>query len=386
MLKKIVRDILGKEYQTLNLIEVSKKALFNNFHFFQKQHPEALVCPVLKSNAYGHGLKLVGKFVDEEIKPPFIIVDSLYEAYELSKVKIETPILIIGYTLPANFKTWRKLNFTFPAYDEETIAALAKYQPEARIHLKVDTGMSRLGIMPGQVPDFIKLIKKYPRLQIEGIYSHLSQADNNRQKKFTEEQLKKFRWFINQFEQAGLRFKWKHLAATSGSYQIKDPEINLIRLGLGFYGISPFAKNSKINHKLKKNLQPALKLTSHLAQVKEIPPKSKISYGGTFTTKKKTTVGIIPFGYYDGLDRRLSNKGKIKIKNKFSKILGRVCMNITIVDLNNVRHAKVGETVTIFDNNPESPNNIRNSAKLCQTIPYTLLVNLSETIRRRLVE
>ena len=385
MIKKTLRKIFGHPYQNLNLIEVSRSALLNNYHFFKRLNPKVKICPTLKSNAYGHGLKLIAQFIDQEIKAPFIAVDSLYEAYELEKIKIKTPILIIGYTFPKNFKIKKKLKFTFPAYDQETIKILDKYQPEAKIHIKVDTGMNRLGIKPEQIRDFIKSLKKIKRVQVTGIYSHLAQASDPQGKSFTKKQIKTFKEVIKIFEQEGFKFKWKHIAATAGSIQIKDPEFNLSRIGLGFYGISPFPEKSKLNQILKKSLKPALKLSSHIIQIKTINPKEQVGYNGTFTAKKKTKIGILPLGYYDGLDCRLSNKGMIKIKEKYCPIVGNICMNLTAINLNNVRHTRVGDKVTIYNNKTSSLNSIINSAKKVKTSPYNLLTNLSETTRRILI-
>lgn len=383
MIKDILRQFT-RQYRTLNLIEVEKKALVNNFRFFQKLHPEAKICPVLKSNAYGHGLKLVGKFVDQEIRPVFICVDSLYEAYELEKEKIKTPILIMGYTFPENFRIAKRLNFTFPVYDEETLAILNKYQPGAKIHIKVDTGMNRLGLPPGQIREFIRKLRDYKRITIEGVYSHLSMADDLTfaGKKFTGQQIKTFKEAIKLFEQEGINFKWKHIAATAGAMQIFDSEFNLIRLGLGFYGFSPFDDKTKPGKTLIKNLKPALKLSSHIVQIKEINEGDRVSYGGTFVASKKTKIGVLPIGYYDGIDRRLSNKGFARYKNTFCPIIGNICMNVIMIDVSGVGNPKVGDEVIIFEQSPFSPASIYQAAIAIETIPYTVLTDLSETTRR----
>lgn len=372
-------SILKKNYKTLNLIEVDSKALRHNYHYFQNLHAESQIAPVLKSNAYGHGLTLVGKYLDSEIKPPMICVDSLYEAHELTKVSIKTPILIMGYTFPENFSTHRKLkNIIFPAYDEPTLAALNQYQPGCRVHIKIDSGMNRLGIQPQQVPSFIKILKKYPHLNVEGIYSHLSQADIPARTHYTNRQIQSFKATIKTFESAGFKFKWKHIAATAGALTITDPEFNLIRLGLGFYGLSPLSKS--INP-----LRPALRLISHIAQIKTVEPGSEISYGGTYIAKKKMIIGILPLGYYDGIDRRLSNIGMTIIDNKPCPITGRVCMNVTIVDLSSLKKPYVGQPAIIYSNNPKDSNSISKVAEKIDTIPYTVMTGLSESTRRLLL-
>lgn len=374
----MLKKLFSRSYQVLNLIEIKKSALISNYRFFQKLYPPTKIAPVLKSNAYGHGLKLVAKFVDQEINPPFICLDSLYEAYELEGVKIKTPILIMGYTFPKNLKTFRKLRFVFPVYDLETAETINKHQPQAEIHFKIDTGMNRLGIQPKQVRNFIEKIKKLKNLKAGGIYSHLANPEN---KQFTRKQIKTFKEVINIFKQEGFFFQWRHISATGGSLEIKDPEFNLARIGLGFYGLSPFKKKTKLD----KALKPALKLSSHIVQIKTIGAGERVSYGNGFKTKEKTKIGILPLGYYDGLDRKLSNKGLVFVKNKKCPIIGKICMNLTVINLNGPAQIRVGEKVIIHDDKTSSVNSIKNSAEICQTIPYTLLASLSETTRRILI-
>jgi alanine racemase len=350
--------LFRKQYKTLNQIKINKSSLLDNFVFFQNQNPQAKICPVLKSNAYGHSLKLIGKFVDEHIRPEFICVDSLYEAYELEKTKIKTPILILGYTFPENFKH-RKLNFRLPVFDGETLKILNRYQPGIKVHIKVDTGMNRLGIKENQVASFIAALKQNPKIQVEGIYSHLADADNV-DAAFSLNQIETFKRIIKRFEVAGFKFKYKHICATAGSQKFKDPDFNLIRLGFGFYQVP----------------NPALKLISHIVDIKELQKGDVVSYNATFKAKEKMKIAVLPIGYYDGIDRRLSNTGSVSVGGIPCPIVGRVCMNITTIDVTKVKDVKIGQEVEI---------DIINQAELVHKSPYEALVNLSETTRRVLV-
>lgn len=376
------KNFFQKPFKTLNLIEVQKQALLHNFSYFQKLHPESQICLVLKSNAYGHGLKLIGGFIDKEIKPAFLGVDSLYEAYELQKTGIKTQILLFGYTFPENFKIWRKLKFSLPVYDQQTAIVLNQYQPGVKIHLKIDTGMNRLGIKPKQALAFATFLKKCQHLQIEGIYTHLSLVANKNSQDFTQKQIKLFKQTIKIFEKEGFKFKYKHVSATAGAMQIFDPEFNLIRIGRGFYGLSPFEEGTKFDQVLNKNLQPAMRFLTHIVQIKTIDKGDKVSYGGTFTAQKKMKIGILPLGYYDGLHRDLSNKGVVKIRDKFCPIIGQICMNLTMIDVSQIKNLKIGQEVIIFNNQTSSPNGFLNSARLIKTIPSVLMVNLSESTKR----
>lgn len=376
-------SFFNKSYKTLNLIEINKKSLLNNFNFFQNYNLHSKVCPVLKSNAYGHGLTLIAKFFSSEIKPEFLCIDSLYEAYELDKEKIKTPILILGYTFPQNF-TFKKLNFSLPIFDIETLEYLNKYQPGIKVHLKIDTGMNRLGIREQNYEKFAKALKQNPKVIVEGIYSHLSSADES-DDGFSLKQILSFKKAIKFFEDSNFSFKWKHINATSGFIKFKDKGFNLARVGLGIYGISPFQEKSKENYFLENNLKPALCLKSHIVEIKELKKGEAVGYNGLFKAKKQTRIAILPLGYFEGLDRRLKNKGVVKIEEKYFPIIGNLCMNITIVDISELDKHTTGQEVVIFDNSNSSQNSIANVAKKCKTIPYEILVKINPTVKRILV-
>jgi alanine racemase len=355
--------IFHRSYQVLNLIKIDTNSLKHNFHHFATTNPQADIAPVLKSNAYGHGLTQTAVFIDQHLKPPLIAVDSLYEAYELYKQHIRTPILILGYTLPQNYAIWKRLPFSFGVFDIETLTALNQHQPGAKIHIKLDTGMCRLGLQPSDIQAFIRVLKRCPHLKVEGIYSHLSQADTSRS--FSIKQINLFKHLVSQFESAGYNFKYKHIAATEAAHWLKDPYFNLIRLGIGFYGYS--SQNTRL-------LKPALSLTSHLAQVKTIPAGSIIGYGGTAKTTQPTTIGILPIGYADGLNRQLSNH---------DIFIGRISMNISTITLKHP--AKTGDPVTLIDSKPRAARSLYQHAKICRTIPYTILTGLNPSIKRTFI-
>ena len=371
-----------RSYQTLNLITINPRVLLDNYSFWQKQNPQAKIAPVLKSNAYGHGLELVGRFIDQKMDSPFIAVDSLYEAWKLEKAGVKTPILIIGYTVPDNFKIRKKLKFHLPVFDFETALTLLRYQPQTRLHLKIDTGMNRLGIKPNQVNRFIGFLKDHHlEKQVTGIYSHLACAGTDED--FTQKQVGIFKKVVVQFERAGFSFAWKHIAATAGSLTVKDPEFNLIRVGLGFYGYLPplVPRQGQALPRIK----PALKLTTRIVQVKTIDKGEIVSYGGRFRAQKKTTIGVLPIGYYDGLDRRLSGRGLVRIGSSYYPLVGSICMNIAMVDLSALKKPFVGQEVVVIDDQAKAKNSLMALSSLAKTIPYDLLVGLAQSTRRILI-
>lgn len=369
-------------YQTLNEIIIDPTALVANYHYFQTLNPQAVVCPVLKSNAYGHGLIQIAKIVDEKINPPFIMVDSLYEAYQILEQKIKTPILIMGYTDPHNYTIKKKLPFHFGVSDIDTLFSLNKYQPGASIHIKIDTGMCRLGIQQEDVLNFINALKKCPHLKIEGVFSHFSQADNPKKITYTNNQIKLFKKITQIFEDNGFSFKYKHIAATAGASYIHDPYFNLIRLGIGLYGISPFGPHTEIGRLQRLTLQPALEFNSEIALIKNIRPGSQVGYGGTYTAKQYELIAIITAGYHEGIPRQLSNKASFQIGNTNCPLVGNVSMNMSTVKIPRTINAKIGNKITIISANANSPCSVYKLSSILKTIPYTILTGLYPSTRR----
>lgn len=368
-------------YRHLNKILVNSTALTTNYHHLQQAHPEARIAPVLKSNAYGHGLVPVARIVDT-LNAPFLAVDSLYEAYELYKERIKTPIMILGYTHPENYKV-KRLPFHFVVFDLETAAVLNRYQPGANIHLFVDTGMTREGIMLEELPEFLESLKKLTKLSVVGLASHFADADSENNDDFSQLQIKNYKKALEIVQKHGFKPEWRHLSASAGTFKYTDPVFNLIRAGIAFYGINPLsagdAKHSAIP------LQPALRFETTLAQMKQIPQGSQVSYNGTYTAEHDLMVGILPVGYYDGLDRRLSNKGWVQVGEAWCPIIGRVCMNLTVIDLTPAPQAQVGDKVVVYSDQPQAKNSLRQAAATAGTIPYELMVKLAESVRREVI-
>ncbi len=365
-----------KEYKNLNLIEVSKTNLIFNYRYLSSLNRQVRVAAVIKSNGYGHGIINVAKILESE-NPPFFCVDSLYEAYELTKAKIKTPILITGYTNPQNLKV-RKLPLSFALYTLDLAEAINKYQPEADVHIFVDTGMRREGVTLEELPNFLRELKQFPNIKVEGIMSHLASA-NGKADPIFQNQIKNFKRALNIFKKFKIKPKWIHIAASGGLVNKETNKIisqisNLSRTGISLYGLSN-----------DKNLKPALKLITHLGQIKQLKKGETTGYDGTYKAKKDLTIGILPIGYNDGVDRRLSNKGVVTIDGISCPIIGRVSMNITTIDISLIKNPTTGKEILVYSNNPTDPNSIINCAKICNTITYVLLVDLESSIKRIII-
>jgi len=335
---------------------------------------------VLKSNAYGHGLKTVAKVFDS-LNCPYLTVDSLFEAYELQKAGVKTKILILGYTHPDNFKA-KKLPFEYVVYDLELAKTINQHQPGCNIHVFVDTGMCREGVTLSELPTFLKELQQLKQLRITGICSHLANADNPQDQAFTTQQIKNFQQALKLIRELGIEPQWRHVSASGGAFKVKDPTFNMIRAGLAHYGINPLETKDPESKNLQ--LLPVLRFTSTIVQIKDVQKGDRVGYNGTFTATRPMKIGLLPAGYYEGVDRRLSNQGVIKVGETFCKILGRVSMNMTLIDLSDVPTAKVGDEVTIYSEVNDDLNSVSKAAKDAKTISYELLVHLAESVRREL--
>lgn len=375
---QLVKKILHREYRFLNKIEIYKDNLIENCRYLSSLDPNLAVAPVLKSNAYGHGLVEMAKILDS-LQTPFFCVDSLHEAYRLYAAKIKTGILIMGYFDPENLKV-KKLPFSYSLYDFQTAQIINKYQPGASVHIKVDTGMYRMGVPLSELVNFITQVKSLPNLRIDGLMSHLAVSDNTQDPLF-KLQVKNFKQAINIANEAQLKFKWIHLSASNALLDPKTRRVisevsNLVRAGKAIYGLS-FHPDP--------NLKPVLQLTSKIAQIKKLRKGDKVGYDGTFTAQKEIILGVLPIGYNDGVDRRLSNQGFVTVDNIPCKILGRVSMNIITIDLTDLPNPRVNQEVVIFSNNPKAPNSIENSAQICHTIAHELLVHIEPSTKRLVI-
>lgn len=379
MLKTIFR-LFNRSGYPLNKIEISKKNLIANYQYLCSQSPNMKIAPVLKSNAYGHGLKEIGKIIDQ-LDPPFICVDSLFEAFFLRKQKVKSHILIMGYIDSRSIKR-KEMDFAYGVFDADQVKVINDHQSNAKIHIFIDTGMHREGVLVEELVKFLEEIKGYRNIGVEGVMSHLALTDDVNNPLF-KQQISEFKRAIRILNEHSIFPKWVHIGASGAiinkeAFKIVSQTSNLIRGGKSIYGLSP--------HIFDQNLKPALKLISKIVQIKKIKKGDRVGYDGTFIAKKDMTVAVLPLGYNDGLDRRLSNIGSVLIDGVECPIIGRISMNVTSIDISNVKDPKVGQEVVVFSDNPADKNSLQKLAKLIDTIPYELIVHLHPSTRREIYE
>ena len=371
-----------KSLTTLNNITVSRSAILHNFDYFQGIYPTGFVIPVLKSNAYGHGLSVVATILKER-KFPYIAVDGVYESLTIHNVS-KQPVLVMGAIHPDNFSRMVFKRLAVVIHDEPTVIALGNLQKNIRVHIELETGMGRHGVSAGKLPSFLRLLAKYPLLELEGIMTHLADADNPKSDMFNDKQTKLFDEGVESVLQAGFKPKYVHIAQSAGSTKVISRYANAMRIGIALYGISPLSKEDK-NYKKLDNTRPALTLTSTVTKIVNLEAGDSVSYGRTFITDKPIRIGVMPLGYYEGLPRALSNTGLVEYHNEYLPIAGRVCMNHTMVRLDDA-DIKVGNEVTVISPNKRSKVSVANICNTYGLFNYGLLVGLNQNVRRKIID
>jgi alanine racemase len=376
-----IKQLIKPKYESLNKIEINKDSILSNYKLLQAEQPGVAIFPVLKSNAYGHGLKELCLILNES-EASMVIVDSFPEA-QIAYKYFKKKVLILG-EMPLKAYAYCSLRKTeFCVYSRESLEILASLG-RAKIHLFVNSGMNREGIK--DLESFLvqnrDLLNK---VDVVGLCSHLASAedDNNIS---NSKQVEKFLHDLTILKSNGFNPKWVHLGNSAAIFSLKNKELTAFRSGIALYGYNPFSQESNFFIKAD-NLTPALRLTSTIVSTQDLSIGDQVSYNGTYVADNKKKVAVIPFGYYEGLPRSLSNKGELaSIKNnnkEYLKIAGRICMNLTCLEGHD--SLKVGDLVEIVSINKKDKNSLNNLASLANMISYEFLVGLQSNIRKVII-
>ena len=362
------------KHQPLVQVSISRENLFHNLNAYRSAYPKLRFAPVLKSNAYGHGLDLVAKLLDGQ-DVPFLAVDSFYEARRLRYIGIKSRVLVIGYVLPEDILSSTLRNVDFGIVDIEQLRTISTTLTQAtRIHLKIDTGMHRQGLMPADLDEAIRLCKLNPHITIVGICTHLADSDSS-DEAFTQKQVSVWRDASKRLLAEFPSIEFRHISASAGARFSDDADSNVVRLGISLYGIAMPTESSL-------GLKPVLEMRTVISSMREIPAGESVGYNATFTASHTTKVATVPAGYFEGVDRGLSGIGSLLVAGKVARIVGRVSMNMTGIDVTDIPEAKVGNPVIVISRNPQDENSVSRIADLCKTIPYTILVHIPQHLKR----
>lgn len=349
-----------------NLTEIKKKL-----------QPGVLSLAIVKADAYGHGAVGVAREIQDRVD--YFGIAELGEAVELREAGVTKPILILSYTSPRQYETLITNELTQTIFNYADAVAISeaavRLKMIARVHIAIDTGMSRIGFFCNdEAVETVKRINDLPNVYIEGLFSHYACADQVDQT-VTDRQTAVFKEFISKLESRGIHIPLCHLCNSAGTL-VRDEQFTMVRMGIILYGLypDPCCCDGSLD------LRPAMRIVSHVIHVKEVPAGSGVSYGHTYHTTKPTRIATVCIGYADGYSRALSNKGRVLIHGRFAPIIGRVCMDQLMVDVTDLADVKVGDEVTVLGPDGDEVITAEELADLTGTINYEVVCQFQKRV------
>lgn len=370
-------------------VEISRKNILNNIKNLKSLLTKnTKFMAVLKSNAYGHGLKEMNKICVQSEAIDWYGVDSIDEALLLRDCGNNKPILVLGYIPFDRVGEAAENNISFVAYNKELLDYLQNTKlkilnSKFKLHLKVETGTSRQGIVNQELVNFTLKVKKNPNIFLEGIYTHYANIEDTTDNTYAIKQLNIFNENIKKIEAAGINIPIKHSACSAALINYPKTHFNMVRSGISLYGMwsSQETKDVAKQKNIKLRLKPALTWKTRIAQIKKIKKETPVSYGLTERVKRDSIIAILPVGYYDGYDRGLSSIGEVLIRGKRAKVLGRVCMNMTIVDITDISNVRLNDEAMLLGKNITAES----IADKLETINYEVVTRINPNIKRLIV-
>lgn len=356
--------------------------LFNMEQMKNRIGGDVQLIAVVKTDGYGHGAVPIAKMLEEVSYVWGYAVACLEEAVQLKENGIKKPVLVLGCVFPDQYEEMIRYDIRPTVYTEEMAEELSKEAArrgkDVFFHIKIDTGMGRIGFAVNEESvETIERISRLPHVRMEGMYTHFAKADET-DKTYTLRQHERFLFMKGQLERRGVSVQYYDCDNSAGIIDFPDMKHDLARAGISTYGMYP----SKEVHKEAVALKPALSLISHVTFVKDVEPGTAISYGGTFVAKEKMKVATIPVGYGDGYPRSLSNKGSVLIHGKRARILGRVCMDQFMVDVTDIPETKFMDRVVLVGSDGDDRISVEELSELSGRFNYEFVCCLGKRIPR----
>lgn len=335
---------------------------------------------VIKANAYGHGSIEVANALDD--LADYYGVACIDEAVELRLAGIAKPILILGVTDESLFPDIVKYDITQTIFTLEQAKALSeeagRQGKEGKLHIKIDTGMNRIGFacVKESVPEIVA-IRKLPNLNVEGIFTHYYKADA-KDKSLAYAQLEKYTRMVKWLEEAGVTFAIRHISNSAGIMEMPNDTYDMVRSGISTYGLYP---SDEMDTELNV-LYPAMELKSHVTYVKKVPAGQTIGYGGTYTTPEERTIATVGVGYADGYPRALSNQGRMLVRGQYAPIVGRVCMDQTMIDVTDIPDVQAGDEVVLAGTQGDNRISVEELADMSASFNYEFVCDVNRRVPR----
>jgi alanine racemase len=383
---------MGMSDTHLTWVEIDARALRNNIQRFRKLvGPDVLLTAVVKANAYGHGQAEISTLA-LQAGADWLAVESPQEGQFLREKGLPCPILLLGNVQPADLQNVVQSDFRLTVFNVETLERLAevtaRLHRDVRVHLKVETGMNRRGMLFEQLPRALSLIQDSEHIVLEGLCSHLATADEPDDPAHARFQMENFQKAITEAENRGIHPPIKHLTNSAGTALLREAHFDMVRVGISTYGLWPSDQTRRTC--LEKaigpqSLTPVLTWQTRVIQVKEIPAGSYVGYGRTFQAARPTKLAALPIGYSDGYDRKLSNTGQVIVRGRRAPVVGRVSMNVTMVDVTDIEGVRLGDEVVLLGRQGQQEVSADELARLLETINYEVVTRISWTLPRVVV-
>jgi len=348
-----------------------------------------ILCAVVKANAYGHGMK---EMIPLLPSADWFAVNSLEEGIELREIGEKRPVLVLGHVPLDVLQEAVARNLDLTVYNRETLETLAQLDlgsiGPARLHLKVETGTGRQGILPEQVEGFVGRLNNLPGARLVGVSTHFANIEDTLNHDYAQAQLDRFGDVLNILDRLDIKADFIHAAATAAGILFSKTHFNLVRAGIGIYGLWPSREtylSTLLGHRPEPDLRPVLTWKTRIVQIKDLPEGSYIGYGCTYRATRPIRVAVLPVGYADGYDRKLGNTAYVLIRGKRAPVIGRVCMNLAMVDISDIPQAGLEEEVVLLGRDGEERVSAETMAEWAGTINYEIVTRISPLLPRRVV-
>ena len=373
-------------------VEVSRKALTRNVSQFRRRVGSGRkLLAVVKANAYGHGILEVSR-IAIGAGADWLGVNSLEEGIELRRAGVRAPILVLGYVPLGRLGDAVARGLRLTVYNKASVDGLAaacrRLKKKARVHVKVETGTNRQGVLEGELPAFARSIQRRPGLVLEGLSSHFANIEDTTDHSFPQRQLAAFERSVRGLEKAGIEVPIKHMSCTAATILFPETYFDMVRVGIGLYGLWP-SKETYLSCALDKResltLEPVLTWKARIAQVKRIAKGGAVGYGCTFRATRRTTLAVIPVGYYDGYDRGLSNTAYVLVRGQRAPLRGRVAMNFSTADVTDIPGVGIEDEVVLLGADGRERITAEQLAALAGTISYEIVARINPLVPRIVV-
>ena len=370
-------------------VELDSKAPDYNLKELRRSaDKDTLFCAVVKSNAYGHGTARMLKLLSSA---DWFAVNSLAEGQGLRALGVKKPVLILGHVPIDRINEAVQADLQLTIYNQESIEALARlnlYKKPARVHLKIDTGTGRQGVLLEEVNGFVTDLKRREGIILEGVSTHFANIEDTLNHDYAVKQLVVFKDALKIIKGQGIVPQIIHTACTAAVILFPETHFTMIRSGIGLYGLWPSREtylSTIMGHRRAPDLRPVLTWKTKIIQIKTVPEGSNVGYGCTYKTTRETRLAVLPVGYADGYDRALGNMAYVLVKGKRAPVIGRICMNHTMIDVTDIPGVELENEAVLLGNSDHESITAETMAGWAGTINYEVVTRISPLLERRVV-